>query len=595
MATFTPKPEHDLADPSNSWGTPPKRSEVSAPPQPERANESHSRARQDLSTEGVILAIILGHPEAFDEHKDRLHDGLFRQHDSREIFEAIKSVAAEAGMVDDVSVRDFLTGRGSCQAGRILDLSDRGFEMASAMLEHHIETAQKHFIEAQRKELSEKAKSLAADGDLEGLKSLLAEPPTSKPVVYFENNRGRYWLKDATGCFRTFSKADATSLLRKRGYRKDKKLDEVSPILDDALVNRGFDIPLRLPAYEVGITNQNGQLIFVPSETKLIQPVEGDWPILREIWVQTLGKDQFRWFYFWLSTSIKGIYSGEWQPSPVVALIGPTGAFKSFSQAIITKLLGDCEARVVQAVTGATSFNSDWAEASHLVIEDDFSDNSRGTRQRIKESIKAVAVNAVHRIHPKGQPAFSLRPFWRMTISCNPIAESLSVLPEIDDSVRGKLSLLWASRAESPIPTSGHGDRARFMAAIEAELPALVHDLLNSDAVPHDLRDPEGRSAVRAWHDPMAMEVVQYLSPDGEMLQLIDESIDLPFSGTASDLLRELKNVDAAGRHSSRSLGRLLVRLCESHSSRVTRTGSNNHDRAYSYRILPRSAELSAI
>lgn len=405
------------------------------------------------------------------------------------------------------------------------------------------------------------------------------------PDVYFENNRTRYWLKDGTGRFRPFTQTHAKCLLKKAGLKKTDEADEIAPVLEDALIERGFDFPLAVPGYPIGVHDMNGRLMFVPHELRLIEPAKGEWPMLQSVWEKSMGKEQFRWFYWWLASTLQGLYINEWVPAPVVALIGETGAFKSLTQAILTELLGSREARVIQAMSGTTAFNGDWAEAVHLVVEDDFGDRSKNTRQKVKETVKSVAVNTTHRIHPKGAQAFSLKPFWRMTVSCNPVEESLSVLPDVDDTVRHKLSLLWLRRCAIGMDTDSPTARKAFWETLMGELPAMIHEMLHAGSVPDDLRDHENRCAVCAHHHPMAMEAVQSLSDDGQMLQVISENVDMPWSGTASTLLEELQRGNAEGRHTARSLGRLLVRLCSSHASRVKRMGEDGHAKVGVYRI----------
>jgi hypothetical protein len=227
----------------------------------------------------------------------------------------------------------------------------------------------------------------------------------------------------------------------------------------------------------------------------------------------------------------------------------------------------------MQALTGATAFNGEWAEATHLVVEDEFAENSKRLREQVKEQVKAIAVNKCQRIHPKGRQAMSVIPFWRMTISCNPITESLAVLPILDDSVTNKISLLWTSRLKMPMAAATPDEKSRLWAKIESEFPALIDELLKLKDVPKRLRDPEGRFTIRAHHHPQAKEQIDRLTPEGELLQNIFESIAetvaIDFTGTAAKLLSQLELQGRAGQQTERSLGRHLSRYAQTHPSRV--------------------------
>ena len=405
----------------------------------------------------------------------------------------------------------------------------------------------------------------------------LLNPPT--PDVYFENPRGRFWIPDHTGVLRPFTQGQAGRLLqREYGLERTKDHDAVSPILDDAMFRKNFDFSLAIPGMETGVHEINGRRVLVPFALELIQPAPGDWQTIAAVVQGALGAEQGEWFTAWLASTLQALHAQTWTPGQVVGFIGEPGSCKSLIQSMLTELFGGREARIVQAMSGTTAFNGDWAEAVHLIVEDDFGDSSRATRQRIKETVKAVAVNSVHRIHPKGAQAFSIKPFWRLTISANPVEESLSVLPEIDDSVRNKLSLLWTTHATLPMDTDSPGGRKTFWAQIVSELPAFVDHLLNY-SIPDKLRDPEKRCGTCAFHHHLALEAVQSLSPDGQMLSTINENVDLPWEGTASEMLDQLRDHGIAGHFTPKGIGRLLTRLASSHRSRVkvVSTMGNRH------------------
>lgn len=411
---------------------------------------------------------------------------------------------------------------------------------------------------------------LDTSGAMEAMKAIRqAEKPTA-PDIFYETKSARYWVPDSQGRFRSYPERHAVAVLRQAGFKRDQGADAITPILFAARTERAFDIALNVSGMAKGLHQVNALDILVPEGTRLIEPQPGEWPTLKAVFSNALGEDQSKWFYWWLASTLQGLYAGAWIPAPVIAMIGETGACKSLTQQILTRVLGGSEARIIQGMTGATCFNGDWAAATHLIVEDDFSDNSKSIRQRIKETVKAVAVNEYHRIHPKGAQAISIRPFWRMTISCNPVEESLAVLPEIDESVNGKLSLLWCKRAAMPMPTDSPPARKLFWETLCSEIPGMIHEMLHAGEVPEEWRDPEGRCSVKAIHHPYAREAVEALSPDGQMLAQITEVIDLPFEGTARELWTALDEENSAGHYQAKGIGRLLSRLAMTHPSRVT-------------------------
>jgi hypothetical protein len=402
------------------------------------------------------------------------------------------------------------------------------------------------------------------------------------PETYYENHSSRYYARDANDAFRSYTAGHAADVLRH--YRTPDA--EIDPTMFRIRRQYCFDLVLNVAGMARGLHQINGISVLVPVGPKYISPKRGEWPIIHEILVGALGQDQFEWFLHWLASSTQSYYSQIWQPAQVVAFIGPTGSCKSLIQGILTAVFGGREARVMQALTGATTFNGEWAEATHLVVEDEFAENSKRLREQVKEKVKATAVNKWHRIHPKGRTAMSLSPFWRMTISCNPVTESLAVLPILDDSVANKISLLWTSRLDMPMPAETPDEKALLWAKIESEFPALIYHLLELKTVPESLRDPEGRFTIKAHHHPTAKEQIDRLTPEGELLQNIFESIAetiaIEFTGTAAQLLALLECQNREGQQTEKSLGRNLSRYAQTHPSRVKIVKkSNSHRNVY--------------
>ena len=389
------------------------------------------------------------------------------------------------------------------------------------------------------------------------------------PEIYYENHSSRYYARDANGDFRSYTAGHARDVLSHYRTPDDEMADTMFRIRHE----NGVDLALNVAGMARGLHRINGVSVLVPLGPKYISPKKGGWPTIRKIFTGALGREQFEWFLHWLASSTQSYYSQSWQPAQVVAFIGPTGSCKSLIQGILTAVFGNREARVMQALTGATAFNGEWAEATHLVVEDEFAENSKRLREQVKEQVKAIAVNKCQRIHPKGRQAMSVIPFWRMTISCNPITESLAVLPILDDSVTNKISLLWTSRLKMPMAAATPDEKSRLWAKIESEFPALIDELLKLKDVPKRLRDPEGRFTIRAHHHPQAKEQIDRLTPEGELLQNIFESIAetvaIDFTGTAAKLLSQLELQGRAGQQTERSLGRHLSRYAQTHPSRV--------------------------
>lgn len=371
-----------------------------------------------------------------------------------------------------------------------------------------------------------------------------------------------------------------------------------------------LDFVLNISGMSKGLHEVNGKKVLVPIGPRLITPQEGKWDTIAAIIDGMFGSRQAEIFRWWLSLSLKSLYSGQWQSAQVLAFVGLPASCKSLLQSIITLLLGGRQARVMQSVSGATIFNGDWAEAAHLVIEDDFSDSSRNVREHIKEKIKGIAVNRSHRIHPKYGTAIEIAPYWRLTISCNMEGDSLAVLPHLDDSVKNKISLLETTKFDMPMPARTDAEKDRLWNQIKKEAPALIYDLLQYGEPPEHLRDPEERFGIKAYHSPAVLERIEDISPEVELLNAVNDAMSAGAFGigfevegnnapdsrleiivSASEVHEVLRHRGAPHYWNSKWIGRKLSTLASMRPKQVqivTKSNSQGHR----YRIVGNGGEL---
>ncbi len=427
-----------------------------------------------------------------------------------------------------------------------------------------------------------------------------------RPCVYFENETNNYWIMDAASAFRRYTGSATKNLLA--SYELDES--QIDAIMHKASFSDTLDIVLNVAGMAKGLHVVNGKKLLVPNGPNLVTPSSGDWGTIRAIFQGMLGDAQYKYFIWWLAASLKALYSGRWQAAQVLAFVGPTSSGKSLTQCILTLLFGKKQTRVMQSISGDTSFNGDWAKSPHLVIEDEFSDNSKATRDRIKEKIKAIAVNRSHRIHPKGKEAIEIAPFWRLTISCNPQQESLAVLPHLDESAMDKISLLETQRFKMPMPARTQDEKDRLWQQIEQEAPALIHDLLKYEKPPAHLRDNEGRFDLSAYHNPSVRRIIEEMSPELDLLNNIMDAmeegkfahIENPLSDiaersqfeitvSAADVYIALQGRGMGSYTNSKLIGRRLSTLARIRPEHV-RIASKSESNGHKYRIIGNGAEL---
>ncbi|HEV2804770.1 MAG TPA: hypothetical protein VGW57_07565 [Chthoniobacterales bacterium] len=340
-----------------------------------------------------------------------------------------------------------------------------------------------------------------------------------------------------------------------------------------------------LAGYHAGLRVMNGRQILVTDSPKFVKPQPGDFPLLLAVLTNLLGNEQLLYLYSWLKVALDTFSSGHWQPHQVLALFGPVGAGKNLLRQIITAILGGRVARPHNFMSGRTAFNLDVFGAETLAIEDEQGKTDIRSRREFAQRIKDIAVNQDQRCEAKHCDAGMLVPLWRMIISGNDDPERLLVMPPLDDDVADKIMLFKVTKHRMPMSTSSPSERAAFWAAIEKELPMLVH-FITSWNVPADLRSD--RYGVTHYHNPELAKQLAKSLPELSLLEMINvelfgRSDRALWTGSAMELEGLLQGQDSCCRvqatkllTSSQTTGRYLGRLAKDMPERVTskeRTG----------------------
>lgn len=122
-------------------------------------------------------------------------------------------------------------------------------------------------------------------------------------------------------------------------------------------------------------------------------------------------------------------------------------------------------------------------------------------------------------------------------------------------------------------------DKDRLAAKIRSEIPAFLYFLLNEYEIPEEYADPR-RYNIRTYHHPDLREALDGLSPEAELLDLIDlafledfKSIGRIENLAAAKIEERITIADKrrADRlfHYSNSCGSFLGRLAKKHPERV--------------------------
>jgi hypothetical protein len=437
------------------------------------------------------------------------------------------------------------------------------------------------------------ADPIPADVSIQGLLDAAGDPPRPVPAepqaaspnplddLHYDPNSGQWWTRNAWGDYAQINGERVRTLFTESGVSPTKDQTGASDV-DRELLLRTRDTRIRYAGSVAGHQAGLYDKVLVTESVAPLPAVPGFSGRLQTYLHNLLDQndDQYWRLIFWLALRRQAVLTGTWRASQALALVGPAACGKSFVQAqVITKLLGGRIAKPYRYMSGATEFNGDLFAAEHLCISDEAPGRDIHSRRSLGSHIKSMLFDIDQSCHPKNRQAITLRPIWAMSISLNDEPENLQVLPPLDPSLMDKLIILRCVR--SPLPWPGPEIQV-LREIIDTELSAFAH-YLDGLTVPEHLVEP--RCGLKAYQHPAILEELMQLSPEHQLIGLIDtvifENEFLTWRGTAADLetvLRDSKYSREADRlfRFNTACGVYLARLHEQDPERFKRTKSKN-------------------
>ncbi len=437
------------------------------------------------------------------------------------------------------------------------------------------------------------ADPIPPDVSIQGLLDAAGDPPRPVPAaplpaspnplddLHYDPNSGQWWTRNAWGDYAQINGERVRTLFTESGVSPTKDQTGASDV-DRELLRRTRDTRIRYAGSVAGHQAGLYGKVLVTESVAPLPAVPGDCARIQTYLYNLLdhNDDQYWRLIYWLALRRQAVLTGTWRASQALALVGPAACGKSFVQAqVITKLLGGRIAKPYRYMSGATEFNGDLFAAEHLCISDEAPGRDIHSRRSLGSHIKSMLFDIDQSCHPKNRQAITLRPIWAMSISLNDEPENLQVLPPLDPSLMDKLIILRCVRHALPWP----GPEIQVLREIiDTELPALAH-YLDGLTVPEHLVDP--RCGLKAYQHPAILEELMQLSPEHQLIGLIDtvifENEFLTWRGTAADIetvLRDSKYSREADRlfRFNSACGVYLARLHEQDPERFKKTKSKN-------------------
>lgn len=414
------------------------------------------------------------------------------------------------------------------------------------------------------------------------------------PELYYEARTGAYWVRLPSGLFLEQDTRDVRLRLRRAGLDDNRDGNALTCVEEHLLRiqdTQHVHYAGALSGRRIGLHDLGGFRVLVTSEARGVwdKPASGKWPFIAAFLDELLGHEQTQYFVAWLKMRLESLRSCTWQPGPAVVFVGPSSCGKSFAQWLVTQILGGREVKPMRYLTGQTQFNQDLSESEHWFIEDERADMNYAARRDFGNAIKQVAVNETLSVHGKGLKAIQL-PVWKcLTLSVNNEPEDIAILPPFTAAVLNKLVLFQCGMAN--LADKREANQSRFL----PEVPAFRAWLLRWK-IPAALRTRPAefcRYGHDCYHHPEIVEDVNGMSPEENLLTLIDEIIfakadaDM-WTGKAQKLQSELlespvyrSQVGQLLPHAN-TCGKYLARLATRYPGRV---GSYKSDGAVKWKV----------
>jgi hypothetical protein len=410
----------------------------------------------------------------------------------------------------------------------------------------------------------------------------LVRGENDKIRIYFHPLKDKFWKEDSRGIFVPYNSSAISRILQhEHGIPKEgisKKLAEIQ-------THDVVDFATKIGGWRKGLHELEGMNVLVPSEQKRIKLIGGECKTLNEFLIGMFGQEQFEWYCGWLRHWLDGFYSFTHTPGQVLVLIGPPSCGKTLLIELHNHIFGG-GGKPLKYMTGQTNFNGELCQYCHLYLDDEFQDLGPRGKKALKSMCKQIAVGRMQRFEFKHQTAFNASPQARVVLACNEDKDSLSVVPELDENIKNKISLLHCKKKDMPMPARTGEERETFWKCLVEEIPAFLHFVIKGFEVPKKFNDDvDGRMGVKAYQHPKATELAENCSMDGQRMEEIIEILrgqgkldqTKTWRGNATDLLKILQRGEIEEYTTTGGLGRFLKSRTHLPASRVQLVGHRTY------------------
>ena len=113
------------------------------------------------------------------------------------------------------------------------------------------------------------------------------------PELYYSPDNDKLWMKDARSAFVSYRKGAVSSRLEHEFGLSPK---DSRALFAKTYKNNVVDLVTPIGGLKMGMHMISGNKILVPKEQRRIDPIKGDWEVIRKFMIGMLGDEQFEWY-----------------------------------------------------------------------------------------------------------------------------------------------------------------------------------------------------------------------------------------------------------------------------------------------------------
>jgi hypothetical protein len=262
----------------------------------------------------------------------------------------------------------------------------------------------------------------------------------------------------------------------------------------------------KVAGYRAGVyADKQENPYLVLQNHKLVEPIKGDWTIIREMIESMFGPVQSPYVYAWLQWAYESYETRTLAPGQLFVMVGSNNCGKTlFQEKVISPLLGSNTGKCQTYLMGKTEFNADLISNCHWGLSDDISDLTWQQRKTLTESCKNALVNSEQRLRQMYDNPCVVDMCPRISCSINwPSVESL---PIFEEGMSDKMSLFKVEKS-SRLPTA-EIPRPKFEAEIAKALSGLAYYLRHEYIIDDSIKETGTniRFNVKTYHHPEILE-----------------------------------------------------------------------------------------